>query len=585
MKKIYISVFLLTSLISNAQTGIGTSTPKATLDVRASENVNSPEGIIAPQLTYDFLVAKNNAYGTEQKGAIVYVTTAPVVADTNTTSKTYEVTQPGYYYFNGTQWEKFAKDISAWNLNGNSVISNTFDNNASIDVFMGNGDTTTFTIKTLKGGTFLGTVNSEALSFKSNNKYVGYLNEGVISFGSGALSHTDNPSNNLIAIGRYALLSNTSGNNNIALGNRSLISNTKGTSNIAIGNASLQRNNTGNQNTAVGTNTANKLTGDSSTNNVAIGMSALMNLVEGSKNVAIGASTLTIADGDRTLKTDNTAVGYSALYNVFKGNLGIGNTALGAYAGVNVHGNKNIFIGSNVTFSSTVKESNENVRVEKSNKMNIGNVIFGANILSSDSETYKDSKGLVGIGAADPKAKLHITPFQMGDSDTSNKSNRLVSEVLIVEGLKPVADTRTVNMMVVDNDGLVSTKPISNSSTPQFFYMPSVLLPTNDTGTTNVTYTPAPGADTGTMSGTYQVDLHKVFETQFNTPIASSDSSTTGLSGFVLANDRYEYHVIYADTNVFKNIKVSNVGVLTYQVNREAIIRNGAFMNIVLKVK
>ena len=568
MKKIYISVFLLTSLISNAQTGIGTSTPKATLDVRASENVNSPEGIIAPQLTYDFLVAKNNAYGTEQKGAIVYVTTAPVVADTNTTSKTYEVTQPGYYYFNGTQWEKFAKDISAWNLNGNNI-------------------TTAYTADSkLISGDFVGTTNDNPLLFKSNNQFIGYLKSGIVSLGIDAYSAKSlSDSQNIVAIGRGALKSNTTGNNNVGIGTRALTLNTTGFNNVAIGIGTLASNITSAQNTSVGTNSSNLLSGDSSTNNTALGMSALMNLVEGSRNVAIGASALTIADGDRTLKTDNTAVGYSALYNVFKGNLGIGNTALGAYAGVNVHGNKNIFIGSNVTFSSTVKESNENVRVEKSNKMNIGNVIFGANILSSDSETYKDSKGLVGIGAADPKAKLHITPFQMGDSDTSNKSNRLASEVLIVEGLKPVADTRTVNMMVVDNDGLVSTKPISNSSSPQFFYMPSVLLPTNDTGTTNVTYTPAPGADTGTMSGTYQVDLHKVFETQFNTPIASSDSSTTGLSGFVLANDRYEYHVIYADTNVFKNIKVSNVGVLTYQVNREAIIRNGAFMNIVLKVK
>ena len=178
-----------------------------------------------------------------------------------------------------------------------------------------------------------------------------------------------------------------------------------------------------------------------------------------------------------------------------------------------------------------------------------------------------------GIGTANPEALLHVK-----NADTATTT-------LKIEGLQPVADSDTVTAMVVDVNGVVKTKAVSNANAPAFFYMPSVLLPTNDTGTVNVKYTPVSGADTGTTSGTYEVDLHKVFETQFKTPIASSDSPTTGLSGFVLANDRYEYHVIYADTNVFKNITVSNVGVLTYQVNREAIIRNGAFMNIVLKVK
>lgn len=568
MKNIYILALLLTALVTNAQTGIGTATPNASLDVRATEDEKTPDGIIAPQLTYDALVAKNNAYGTEQKGAIVYAITGPTVADTNTASKTYEVTQPGYYYFNGTQWEKFAKDVSAWNLNGNNI-------------------TTAYTADSkLISGDFVGTTNNNPLLFKTNNQFIGYLKSGIVSLGIDAYSAKSlSDSENLVAIGRGALKSNTTGNNNVGIGTRALTLNTSGINNVAIGIGTLESNIKNGQNTSVGTNSSKLLGGDNSTtstNNTALGMSALMNLKEGSRNVAIGASSLQIADTS-TVGNDNTAVGFNSLYNIFKGNYGQGNTALGTNAGMNVYGDRNIFIGRNVSFSTTNQGAVESKRILKSNSMNIGNVIFGANILSSDTETYQNSKGLVGIGAAKPKAKLHISPYLMSDSDTSKATDRLVDEVLIVEGIKPAGDTEVVTTMVVTEDGYVRKKPVSNSNTPQFFYMPSVLLPTNDTGTANVIY--APAADTGVISGIYTADLHKIFSEQFNTPIASSDSSTTGLSGFVLANDRYEYHVIYADTNVFTNIKVSNVGVLTYQVNREAIIRNGAFMNIVLKVK
>ena len=117
-----------------------------------------------------------------------------------------------------------------------------------------------------------------------------------------------------------------------------------------------------------------------------------------------------------------------------------------------------------------------------------------------------------------------------------------------------------------------------------FFYMPSVVLPTTPSGvTTYVTY--------NTNNQTYTVDLYAIYSAQFGTSIKSSNGNTNGLAGFVLNRDKYEYHIIYADENVFPHADIifstvsGEEGKFTYKVDGNAIVRNGSFMNIVLKVK
>lgn len=193
-------------------------------------------------------------------------------------------------------------------------------------------------------------------------------------------------------------------------------------------------------------------------------------------------------------------------------------------------------------------------------------------ILACSFSTYAQT----GIGTANPDAMLHVL-----NADTA-------THTLKIEGLQNAIDTETISTMVIDMNGVVKTKAVSNSNSPAFFYMPSVLLPTNDTSTAYVTYTPA--ADTGTISGVYTVDIHAVFAAQFNSPVASSVDTPT-ISQTVLPRNAYEYNIIFADNTVFPNNEIKfiggagNEGKFTYKVNREAIVRNGSFMNIVLKVK
>lgn len=135
---------------------------------------------------------------------------------------------------------------------------------------------------------------------------------------------------------------------------------------------------------------------------------------------------------------------------------------------------------------------------------------------------------------------------------------------------------------------------VSNSfNGNDFFYMPSVLLPTSATDTRIVDGT---NANFTLVNDVYTVNLYNLFADQFLNPIASSESTVTdqennettitpSLADFVLANTLYDYFVTFADTSIFENIEINTNGELTYTIKANSIIRNGSFMNIVLKSK
>lgn len=124
---------------------------------------------------------------------------------------------------------------------------------------------------------------------------------------------------------------------------------------------------------------------------------------------------------------------------------------------------------------------------------------------------------------------------------------------------------------------------VGATAAPKFFYMPSIVLPINGTSTQYVTY--------NASNQTYTVDLYAAFKAQFDTPIKSSNGSASGLQGFVLPREAYEYHIIYADNSVFPHTDINfsteagQEGKFTYKVNPATIVNGAAFMNIVLKVK
>ncbi|MDF2553968.1 MAG: uncharacterized protein K0R77_3243 [Chryseobacterium sp.] len=123
MKKniIFLGALLLGST-AYSQVGINNETPKATLDVSAKTPSTAAEGIIAPRLSGDDIKGKDGQYLSDQKGAIVYATSAV----STPSIKTANITAEGYYYFDGALWVKFGSGTVApgtepWNVQGTTT--------------------------------------------------------------------------------------------------------------------------------------------------------------------------------------------------------------------------------------------------------------------------------------------------------------------------------------------------------------------------------------------------------------------------------------------------------------------------------
>lgn len=95
-------VFGTSTLGAQVTIGAGTA-PKATLDVVADTNVDTPIGVIAPRVTLSFLNSKMSTYTMEQKGAIVYISDV----DAEGFEATDNIDSPGYYYYDGSIWLRF----------------------------------------------------------------------------------------------------------------------------------------------------------------------------------------------------------------------------------------------------------------------------------------------------------------------------------------------------------------------------------------------------------------------------------------------------------------------------------------------
>jgi hypothetical protein len=120
MKKNFILSSILISGFAFSQMGINTETPGATLDVTATPgDLTKTDGLIAPRLKGSELKAKDANYDTPQIGAIVYITEALAAVDT--TTKTANVTTLGYFYFDGSIWQKMTVAAQTWNLESTSA--------------------------------------------------------------------------------------------------------------------------------------------------------------------------------------------------------------------------------------------------------------------------------------------------------------------------------------------------------------------------------------------------------------------------------------------------------------------------------
>lgn len=152
-----IAALFLTSTFAFAQTGrvgINTEAPQTTLDISGKKDssgnllTTDMTGLQAPRLTRAELTAKGNSlYGTNQKGALIYITDV-IGGDAGATTPRKNISSEGYYYFDGAFWVSIgsastpATDVSIYNADGS--LTGTGGASANIRNLNLNGSTLRF---------------------------------------------------------------------------------------------------------------------------------------------------------------------------------------------------------------------------------------------------------------------------------------------------------------------------------------------------------------------------------------------------------------------------------------------------------
>lgn len=229
-KQFYSLIALCATVILNAQVGINTSNPHATLDVAGTTDPNMRDGLLPPRVSKQQLAAKEyGTYGSDQIGAIVYIT--DIISPTGLTPSIAQVGSihnTGYHYFTGLQWVAISTNIynSDGSLIGNRVVTQDTNTLAftstSVNGFSVDG--TTLSIDAANHRTGVGTASPETrfhvvATAPSSNRY--NLIDATVGNTPNSILALRNTS--ALATGNYSLLGFTnsgpsSGGANWALG-------------------------------------------------------------------------------------------------------------------------------------------------------------------------------------------------------------------------------------------------------------------------------------------------------------------------------------------------------------------------------
>src|SRR5690554_3883985 len=139
----------------------------------------------------------------------------------------------------------------------------------------------------------------------------------------------------------------------------------------------------------------------------------------------------------------------------------------------------------------------------------------------------------------------------------------------------------TDHLLAVDaNNNVKALK----AAMPKFFYMPSIIIPTSEEQLDAPGSGKLTGDDFDNTSREGTINLYNRYAAQFGgSTLIKSETAAPVLP--VLPSGELYYYVTWYDTNVFTSVSVDDEGVLTYEVDENADITVGSFMNIVFAVK
>ncbi|MFP3834479.1 tail fiber domain-containing protein [Chryseobacterium sp. SIMBA_028] len=151
--------------------GINTPNPKATLDINAkTDGTSQTEGLMIPRLTGDQIQTMTASILPGTESLMIYATASPV----SPTAKVSKITQPGYYFWNGTNWESMGVNSNIYTADGSittPLASRNVDLNGKNLVFSGTGSVG---IGTAPSGSakldVAGTVKASAIDYNSDER-------------------------------------------------------------------------------------------------------------------------------------------------------------------------------------------------------------------------------------------------------------------------------------------------------------------------------------------------------------------------------------------------------------------------------
>lgn len=437
MKKKLLFICFCISFWCNAQIGIGTTDPKAVLDIKSTNQANpsSTDGILVPKI--DTFPATNP--GVDQQGMLVYLTT------------TVGANAPGFYYWDNltTTWKNIAGTSGG-------TLDQAYDFGG-----LGNGNTITADSgSVLIGGTdgFIstGTLNSGAIVPNSTGVIM-YWNPRKAAFRAGSVSGAQwddvNIGQSSAAFGQgttangfnssaFGQLTTASGDNSTAFGELTVASNYGaialgvGTNASGIVSTSVGSNTTasGNMSAAFGSGTA--ASGISSTafgtttiasgnNSTAFGLNSI---ASGANSTAFGSSTTassdfsfstgfsTIADGlySGAFGEANNALGKSAYtFGGFNSSIADYSSTFGRQNFSSSYGELTIGIGATAYVPTSNGETQFRTTNETDRLFVVGNAIDNNGNGFVDSAERSDAmvilkNGNIGIGSSTPQDKLHV---------------------------------------------------------------------------------------------------------------------------------------------------------------------------------
>ncbi|WP_027381431.1 hypothetical protein [Chryseobacterium daeguense] len=126
LKKQMIIGTITIPLIVFGQIGINNIDPQTTLDITAKSTDGSrAEGLLVPRLTGDQIKSADSKYGSSQKGTIIFATSAVTISS----SKTANIVAEGYYFFDGTMWQK----ITGVDITNDSWVNDPSNSEVKLD--------------------------------------------------------------------------------------------------------------------------------------------------------------------------------------------------------------------------------------------------------------------------------------------------------------------------------------------------------------------------------------------------------------------------------------------------------------------